>query len=699
MRTRYIIRGFVGLLLWHAISVPSVVAQVGVYNVFELQVSNSKSYPNPFDFNLVELRGTFTAPSKKQVKIFGFFDGDGDGGQTGNVWKLRFMPDEEGTWTYAYTWTDGTPGASGSFKVVGGSGKGPLKVDPLHPHSLIHANGQRFFWNGDTEWFFLSDSFTQTSRFAAIDFLASKKVNNLLMVMVNDDKYPVLPWVSRTDKGRFDLQRLKRWEAVIEYMKWKGMIADLWFYSDDSKALLPPPDSAAEDLYFKYIIARFAAYENVTWNLALEYEEYRTSSWVTKRAQFVKDRDPFDHLLAVHQLPSGSFAFPGLSNLDHTSLQHLGADHATLNRVVRENRDASASAGRPIPVMHEEFFIEGARGNPDQFRQGIWAVTTAGGYYKGASLGFWIGTSYKNALHFDVAKRLFEFIVTVPYWEMRPDNSVVSAGYALVNPGKDYLVYLPSGGSVTVNLAALSKSLGVKWYDPKTGLYSGHSTTIGGGNKAFTAPFSGDAVLYIGGGVSQGNLPPTATAAADVTVGAVPLTVNFTGIGSDSDGSITSFSWDFGDGSISIGQNPSHVYRSAGVFDAILKATDDKGAIGTAQVRIDASGTDTTPPTVVIVSPPDKTTVAMPSVSVTGTIADQNQVPVTVNVSVSPSDTNWVFPVLNGRFSGTVDLHPGLNIVSISATDSAGNFGTASISLTLGTGKAAPLAPINLNVR
>jgi PKD repeat protein len=483
-------------------------------------------------------------------------------------------------------------------------------------------------------------------------------------------------------------------------MKSKEMIADLWFYSDDSKGLLPSADSAAEDLYFKYIIARFSAYENVTWNLALEYEEYRTSSWVTKRAQFVKDRDPFDHLLAVHQLPSGTFAFPGAPNLDHTSLQHLGADHATLNSVIRANRNATAAAGRAIPIMHEEFFIEGARGNPDQFRQGIWAITTGGGYYKGASLGFWIGTSYERALHFDAGKRLFEFIVKVPYWEMKPDDSLVSSGYALVNPGKDYLVYLPSGGSVTINLAALGGSLPVKWYDPKTGIYSGHSTTTGGGNKSFTAPFNGDAVLYIGGGVFQGNLPPTATVAADVTAGMAPLTVSFTGTGNDSDGRIASFSWDFGDGSTSVAQNPSHVYRGSGVFDAILKVTDDKGATGMAQVRIDSTGADTKPPIVVIASPADKSTMAVSSVSVTGTIADQNEIPASVSVSVSPSDTNWVFPVLNGTFSGTVKLSSGLNIVSVSATDSAGNFGTASIAVTLsGGGASVPSAPTNVSVR
>ena len=53
------------------------------------------SYSDPFYG--VELKATFTSPSGKTVSWWGFFDGDGLGGQTGNIWKLRYMPDELGT--------------------------------------------------------------------------------------------------------------------------------------------------------------------------------------------------------------------------------------------------------------------------------------------------------------------------------------------------------------------------------------------------------------------------------------------------------------------------------------------------------------------------------------------------------------------------------------------------------------------------
>jgi PKD repeat protein len=57
---------------------------------------------------------------------------------------------------------------------------------------------------------------------------------------------------------------------------------------------------------------------------------------------------------------------------------------------------------------------------------------------------------------------------------------------------------------------------------------------------------------------------------ADVTSGYIPLQVTFSDL---STGSPTSWYWQFGDGSASTLQNPSHTYTSAGVYDVSLTAT------------------------------------------------------------------------------------------------------------------------------
>ncbi|MFE1753699.1 collagenase [Streptomyces anandii] len=74
-----------------------------------------------------------------------------------------------------------------------------------------------------------------------------------------------------------------------------------------------------------------------------------------------------------------------------------------------------------------------------------------------------------------------------------------------------------------------------------------------------------------------GNNAPTAAFTASVS----NLTATFTDQSTDSDGTIASRSWDFGDGTTSTAANPSKTYNAAGTYSVKLTVKDDKGAIGT----------------------------------------------------------------------------------------------------------------------
>ncbi|MFY0573827.1 PKD domain-containing protein [Cystobacter fuscus] len=72
----------------------------------------------------------------------------------------------------------------------------------------------------------------------------------------------------------------------------------------------------------------------------------------------------------------------------------------------------------------------------------------------------------------------------------------------------------------------------------------------------------------------SGNTPPVANFGVSVS----GLTATFSDSSSDSDGSIASRGWTFGDGSGSTATNPSRVYASAGNYDVSLTVTDNGGA-------------------------------------------------------------------------------------------------------------------------
>jgi hypothetical protein len=80
---------------------------------------------------------------------------------------------------------------------------------------------------------------------------------------------------------------------------------------------------------------------------------------------------------------------------------------------------------------------------------------------------------------------------------MAPLNDLASTQYCLANPGEEYLVYLPKGGEVTVNLSAVAGRLAVEWIHPIEGTITPGEPIAGGAERAFGAPFAGEAVLYL----------------------------------------------------------------------------------------------------------------------------------------------------------------------------------------------------------
>jgi hypothetical protein len=75
-----------------------------------------------------------------------------------------------------------------------------------------------------------------------------------------------------------------------------------------------------------------------------------------------------------------------------------------------------------------------------------------------------------------------------------PRGDLTSTGHALADPGKEYLVFQRAGGSFTVDLA--DGSYTAEWLRTDDGaVFDGG--VVGAGRQVFSAPFRGDAVLYL----------------------------------------------------------------------------------------------------------------------------------------------------------------------------------------------------------
>lgn len=82
---------------------------------------------------------------------------------------------------------------------------------------------------------------------------------------------------------------------------------------------------------------------------------------------------------------------------------------------------------------------------------------------------------------------------------------------------------------------------------------------------------------------------------ASFTASSTGLAASFSGAGStDSDGTIASYAWNYGDNTTGTGVSSTHTYAAAGTYSVVLTVTDDDGATDTATQQVTVSSTPTT---------------------------------------------------------------------------------------------------------
>lgn len=171
------------------------------------------------------------------------------------------------------------------------------------------------------------------------------------------------------------------------------------------------------------------------------------------------------------------------------------------------------------------------------------------------------------------------------------------------------------------------------------------------------------------------NLGPTPS----FTTNCASLACSFDGSGStDSDGTIDSYTWNFGDGQIGVGVNPTHTYIVAGTYSVTLTVTDDDAAVGTTQAPVTV-GAGTTAVSIrgsaTANSTATRISVVVPAEVQPG---DQMVLFVTSNVATTlTTPTGWT--LLGMQSDGTPDMRSWV----LTRTASAGT-GGSTVSATLG---------------
>ncbi len=239
----------------------------------------------------------------RTISVQGFYDGDGS-------YKIRFMPDEIGTWTW--TTASNTPalnGLSGTFECVASEpgNRGPVSVrDNYH---FGYADGTPFVECGTTcyAWAFQSEATQQQT----IETLITSPFNKLRMCLFpkwyqhNRKEPPMYPFPrtgDTNDYSTFNPAYFQHLDRLILELRRIGVQADLILFHPYDKWGYQSMPADVDDRYLRYVIARFSAFHNVWWSLANEYDLLRDKSsadW-DRYARILAEYDAFDHLRSIH---------------------------------------------------------------------------------------------------------------------------------------------------------------------------------------------------------------------------------------------------------------------------------------------------------------------------------------------------------------------------------------------------------------
>lgn len=81
--------------------------------------------------------------------------------------------------------------------------------------------------------------------------------------------------------------------------------------------------------------------------------------------------------------------------------------------------------------------------------------------------------------------------------QMQPAPQLASTGYCLTESGREYVVFVPDGGHVIVDLSAAQGVMDVEWFDPHKRKSVPAGSKVGGGRSEFQSPVGGESVLFL----------------------------------------------------------------------------------------------------------------------------------------------------------------------------------------------------------
>jgi hypothetical protein len=352
------------------------------WDIFELSLPGPAA-GNPFSD--VQLSARFQNGARI-LDVEGFYDGEG-------IYRLRFMPDQPGEWRYETRSSarelDGVSGALTCSPPRPGV-HGPVGV--ANTHHFAYADGKPHLSFGTTCYAWLHQP--EELQEETLRTLQTAPFNKLRMCLFpkdytyNQNEPLDFVFAPSAEGAGFDFSRFNpaffhRLEQRIAQLGELGIEADLILFHPYDRWGFSRMPAAVDDRYLRYVVARLAAYRNVWWSLANEYDimpAKQTTDW-DRFFRILQTRDPYQHPRSIHNWQgmdvhdTRTFYDHGKPWVTHCSVQHGHVDLVAQWRFLYRK-----------PVVVDECCYEGDLPNgwgnltAEEMVRRFWETTVRGGY-------------------------------------------------------------------------------------------------------------------------------------------------------------------------------------------------------------------------------------------------------------------------------------------------------------------------------
>jgi hypothetical protein len=456
-------------------TVNAKVLQIEKWEMLDIPIVASVNVKQPFT---VEANAIFSHTSGKKLTVPVFYNG-------GKQWLIRFSASDIGNWTYkTNSKQKALNGRTGKVTVVENddpTNHGGVVLSDENKQAFYYEDGTPYFVLGyELDWLFALDYENDKGLPKSEHLLSLIKENGFNHIVMNvyshdvswkkDDKlashpehefggkqniFPFLGTNNDPDFSALNIEFFKKFDRTVQLLHDKRLVSHLMIYVWNKLVAWPEMNSAADNMYFDYIVKRYQAYPNVVWDISKEalYYGRADEAYIKGRIDRLRNINYYNRLVTVHDY--GYCAkFP--EQVDFISTQDW--KHDIYNRMLDVR---NKFPNKPVyNIEHGGYeqspylVFPGDYVDPEVSVRRNWMILFAGVY----TTYYWQGSSWNVIIYnpfqqpenyvkprFDYFQHMNNFFTQYDFSKFVPNPGKNGSGYTLSNEDETYLIYVPKG--------------------------------------------------------------------------------------------------------------------------------------------------------------------------------------------------------------------------------------------------------------